>query len=275
MNCRISRKVRCKKDRMPKSIAIVAIARKENPYINTWIQYHRKLGIDHVYVYDNSHGDEERLKISRENSDYTTVIPAYDETCIQKRVYTSGYYDFGKFHDYLLFIDIDEFLTLMKHDNVSDYVEYLEKVCPGFHVARLHWEIYDDNDAVTRDTSIPVYQFFTRLASTERGLENQTVTKSLVKTKLPGITFRSCHFPSSDSMELINCNGNGEFINPDNQWIEPRAVEFAKLRHYVTKTISEFMEHSTLNADTGSVYDINTKFYKYNRKTPEKEAYYR
>ena len=46
---------------MRKSIAIVAIARKENAYINTWIQYHRELGIDHFYVYDNSHGDEERL----------------------------------------------------------------------------------------------------------------------------------------------------------------------------------------------------------------------
>jgi hypothetical protein len=104
----------------------------------------------------------------------------------------------------------------MKHKTASDYVEYLEEVCPGFHVTRLHWEIYDDNDIITRDISIPVYQVFTRLTSTERGLENQTVTKSLVKTKLPGITFNSCHFPSSDSIELINCNGNGEVIYPSN-----------------------------------------------------------
>jgi len=46
---------------MRKSIAIVAIARKENAYINAWIKYHMELGIDHFYVYDNSHGDEERL----------------------------------------------------------------------------------------------------------------------------------------------------------------------------------------------------------------------
>jgi hypothetical protein len=71
-------------DRMCKSIAIVAIARKENKYINTWIQYHRELGIEHFYVYDNSHGDEERLQIFDENRDVTTVIPVYDKTCIQK-----------------------------------------------------------------------------------------------------------------------------------------------------------------------------------------------
>ncbi len=260
---------------MCKSIAIVAIARKENKYINTWIQYHRELGIEHFYIYDNSHGDEERLRIFDENKDVTTIIPAYDKTCIQKQVYTSGYYDFGRFHDYILFIDIDEFLTLMKHKTVQDYVKYLEEVCPSFHVVRLHWEIYDDNGAITRDTSIPVYQFFTRLASTKRGLENQFVTKSLVKTKLPGITFNSCHFPSSDSIELINCNGNGEVIYPSDQWIEPRTVELVKLRHYVTKTISEFMEQQTLNADTGTVYDINTKFFKYNIKTPEKDLYYK
>ena len=163
----------------------------------------------------------------------------------------------------------------MKHNTVSDYVEYLEKVCPGFHVARLHWEIYDDNDAITRDISVPVYQFFTRLASTERGLKNQTATKSLVRTKMPGIIFVSPHFPSNGSVELITCNGNGEVIHPNGSWIEPRAVEFAKLRHYVTKTISEFMEQQTVNVCIGTVYDINTKFFKYNRRTTEKEAYYK
>ena len=118
----------------PHSVAIVAIARFENLYINEWIDYHRKLGFSHFYVYDNSWGDEVRLDkvISGKNMEVTTIIPAYDIPAFQSQAYTSAYNMYGNKHDYMLFIDIDEFFTLMKHDNVSDYIDYLEDKCCGF-----------------------------------------------------------------------------------------------------------------------------------------------
>ena len=41
-----------------KSVAIIAIARLENDYINEWIGHHLNIGIDHIYIYDNSSSTE-------------------------------------------------------------------------------------------------------------------------------------------------------------------------------------------------------------------------
>ena len=58
------------------SVAIVAIARLENPYINEWIRYHRGLGFDHIYVYDNSCGNEVHIDkvLTKENAECTTIV---------------------------------------------------------------------------------------------------------------------------------------------------------------------------------------------------------
>lgn len=55
---------------MTMNIALVAIARLENPYINEWIKYHHDLGFNHFYIFDNSCGNEERIdgKLTSENA---------------------------------------------------------------------------------------------------------------------------------------------------------------------------------------------------------------
>lgn len=105
---------------MEHSVAIAAIARNENLYINEWIQYHRELGIAHFYIYDNSFGDEPRLEpaIDPKHADVVTVIPAYEKMGYQKEAYTEAYHKYGGEYDYMLFIDIDEFFTLCQHGSI-------------------------------------------------------------------------------------------------------------------------------------------------------------
>ena len=140
------------------SVAIVAIARLENSYINEWIEYHRNLGFSHFYIYDNSCWNEIHIDkvLTDDNAKYTTVIPIYNKYAWQKHAYEDAYGKYGGMHEYLLYIDIDEFFTLCSHKSVSEYIDFLNSKCPGFQSCRLHWEIYDDNNAIERDISIPI-----------------------------------------------------------------------------------------------------------------------
>ena len=62
-------------------VAIVAIARLENDYINEWIGHHLNIGVNHIYVYDNSSSEEEKLKyrVYDKYFNNVTIIPAYDK----------------------------------------------------------------------------------------------------------------------------------------------------------------------------------------------------
>ena len=45
---------------MKHHLAIAAIFKHENPYLEEWIEYHLLVGCDHLYLYDNDGSDEVR-----------------------------------------------------------------------------------------------------------------------------------------------------------------------------------------------------------------------
>ena len=265
---------------MKPSVGIVAIARFEDLYINEWIQYHLGLGFNHIYVYDNSYDGEKPLSeiISPMYMDRTTIVPAHNKPAFQKQAYESGYATFGKLHDYLLFIDIDEFFTLIRHKDICEYVEFLEEKCPGFQDARFHWEMYDDNGVVERDMSIPVHEFFTHKSQTRMGIWHDNVTKCMLKTGIQGIYFPSVHYPKSRKVgSLKTCNGDGVEIHPTDQLVNEQATSNAKIRHYSSKTLSEFIQQKLFHPDGDGYVKYSTlenRFFNYCQKTPEKIAYY-
>ena len=260
------------------NVAIVAIARLENPYINEWIKYHSQLGFNHCYVYDNSCGEEQRIDtvLTEENRAVCTVVPAYDKLTYQKAAYKLAYDTYGKFHDYMLFIDIDEFFTLMQHNSVQEYIGFLNSRCPGFQQARINWEIYDDNGAIERDISIPVTEFFKTVATTVQAKQSNKSTKSIIKCGMQNVIFSSVHFCECSEHELVICNSAGARIYPVSQQIKERDVSYAKIRHYATKTLSEFMHQKMCRNDAEGyiVRDIDNRFFVFCKRTAEKQDYY-
>ena len=91
-------------------IAIVAIAKNEGPYIKEWIEYHRLVGIEKFYFYDN------------ESEDNTVhVLQPYIESGIvtyvlikgkgkQLDAYNDAIIKYKKECRYMAFIDLDEYL---------------------------------------------------------------------------------------------------------------------------------------------------------------------
>ena len=83
------------------NVAIVAIARLENDYINEWIGHHLDIGVNHIYVYDNSSSEEEKLHniIYEKYLSKVTVIPAYDKVQFQMPAYKEAYEKYGEMYD--------------------------------------------------------------------------------------------------------------------------------------------------------------------------------
>ena len=86
-------------------VAIVAIARLENDYINEWIQHHLNIGVDHIYIYDNSSTEEEKLSsaVYEKFLNKVTIIPAYNKIQFQIPAYKEAYSIYGNNYDYLIY----------------------------------------------------------------------------------------------------------------------------------------------------------------------------
>lgn len=108
--------------------AILCIARNEIPYTEEWLEYHFSIGIDRVY-YISTDSDFARVK---------TVIDEYD---FRSRITLLHFDDFKPgwqmrcYNEYLplieedwvLVIDIDEFLYLNTFSNIQEYLQGVDR----------------------------------------------------------------------------------------------------------------------------------------------------
>ena len=261
------------------SVAIIAIARLENDYINEWIRHHLNIGVDHIYVYDNSASDEEKIKyrISDEFRRRVTIIPAYDKEKYQIEAYKDGYIEYGYKYDYLIYIDIDEFIMLNKDIGICDFINRLPADCECY---RMNWLIYGDSGIVNRDVSSSVVNDFTKPAIHCRGNTN-TMTKSIIKGGLSNIDFISVHnaIRNVDGVYSNLKTYYGNMIDITDKISVKQSLDIGKidytyvqLNHYITKSICEFICQKMRRPDAARDYErtLERDFFGYNDKTPEK-----
>ena len=107
-----------------------AILKDEKPYVEEWVAYHRLIGVDHFYLYDN----EKPLVLAellKAHSKYVTVIPwqvAFDSgeflvRSPQSKAYNHFIENYSQDYDWVLPIDGDEFLVLKKDVVLSKFLE--------------------------------------------------------------------------------------------------------------------------------------------------------
>ena len=259
--------------------AVVTIARLENPYINEWCKHYINLGFDMIYIYDNSYDNEEHIDtvLDVKLKSNVTIIPAYNKDAYQKTAYNDSYKRFNSLYDYMLYVDVDEFLILKKHKTIHQYMDYILKKNPTLENVKIHWDIYDDNNIIERDVSIPVVESFTRKGTTPDCVVQNYATKSIIKCGIDGLQFKNVHFPIVNGRKLIVVNGDGELISTSfYQMVKPRALNLACINHYVTKSISEYMSQKLKRGDADGYIkrNIENRFFIYCDKTSNKIEYY-
>ena len=92
-------------------VCIHTVAKNENRYLPEWLEHHRKIGVDHFFIYDNNTKDGEVVDDSAAD---VTVIKTWRDVCfsgIQHIIMQDFYYsDYTKEYDWVAFIDVDEFI---------------------------------------------------------------------------------------------------------------------------------------------------------------------
>jgi len=248
---------------------ICCIAKKENEYINDWVNYHLALGFDHIYIHDNNDYDYEYIGDRIDNKNKVTIIDARDNSvsdCMQAYCYDTFYRDYGDTFDWCAFIDVDEFITLPAwNDNIKEFLS--DKLFEGYDCIRLNMTTIGDDGYIEREMSVPLHKaLYGRCNIDWLDFGGKQITKG----HLNGMTFGAhCPYINGELMnnQITPSGKTGQFGNR----IDERN-ENAYIRHYRTKTLKEFVEQKLNRTDAcfKNTYTNINYFFESNDKTKEK-----
>jgi hypothetical protein len=107
-----------------RTLAIAAIIKNEAPYLAEWLEFHRMLGVQHVYLYDNGSTDNPGAVLAPFLRDgFASVVPwpSFDAARnAQHHAFAHAICAFGAEWQWMAFIDADEFLFPKRGDDLAE-----------------------------------------------------------------------------------------------------------------------------------------------------------
>ena len=253
-----------------KGVAICSIAKNENLYLKEFVDHHKKLGVDKIFIYDNNDINGEKLDdvLSKDiKTEYVKVINIRGKgNTPQQKAYADCYKKNKEDFSWILFMDIDEQLFIENDMTLRQLLN--DKRFDDCDVVGFNWKIYGDNKLVYYENKTLFERF--------HGQESyyHSLIKSCVRGGLKQIYFKNPHAPYKGVDTICNTNGHalGGYINSN-----VTSFYYAYIRHYFSKTAEEYITKLSKSfADIkegdfgGRIYVRIVAFFEYNEITPEK-----
>lgn len=166
-------------------VTICAIFRDESSFLKEWIDYHRVIGVEHFYLYNNLSSDE-----------YRTVLQPYIEQGVvdlidwpgryaQLSAYEDCYKKFATEAEWIGFIDLDEFVCPLYEDDLGRWLHRFRR----FPSVCLYWRMFGTSGQLEHDAQRYVIEQYTSAwpYPTDIG-------KSFINTRFDFPRFDSPHF---------------------------------------------------------------------------------
>ena len=254
--------------------AICCIAKCENRYLKEWVDYHLNLGFSHIYIWDNNNPDGEHIEEALPNYSQVTVLDCRGEKAFQNKAYTRFYKEYGKEYDWIAYIDVDEFITFSEESRLRTIDEFLNRYDAKVQIVHLNWMCYGDSGIVDSEGYSVLSRFKTPMEFEKKVKydfpENDHV-KSLYRGGLdPEELNIGPHTTSKGDFLVVDALGNP----CDNSCFKPYDFSIAFIRHYVTKTLLEWIvkkSRGRVSVYSSSDYYSFDRFFMYNERTKEKE----
>lgn len=265
-------------------IALCCIAKLENDYIRFFVEYYKNLHFDKIIIYDNNDPDGERFDDvigDYMQSQFVEVIDFRGKVSPLFEAYQDFYDRYNKEYDWIAFFDCDEFLTFA--DDTKDIHTFLnQKLYQPYQAIHFNWMVFGDNELLDSDGRNVIERFKNPILPYDfktpyRSFPENNHIRTILRGGLKGIKWiDSPHSPRNKYYRCCNPSGSPASFSSSRNSID---YNKAYIRHYSTKTIGEWVKNKMKRGDaifTGEEGLRATSFeafYRYNKKTEEKEKY--
>lgn len=252
-------------------LSICAIYRNEAPYLREWVEFHRLIGAERFFLYNNRSTDEHRQVLAPRIEDGTVEVRDWPLFPGQKAAYDHCLAEHGAESRWIAFIDIDEFLFSPTGRPLSKVLVDYER-WPGIGVNRLR---FGTSGHRVRPGGL-VIEHYVRRAPRGRYLVKSIVDPARASRCLTAHVFGYKDGFAVDERErpLVHANESAANLPPENaSYTESFTASRLRINHYATRSEEEFRRKvERPQADTGrpSVpMPIERVLHQFNRRTDE------
>ena len=250
-----------------------SIGKLENNYVNELVDYYKNIGVDKFILGDNNDKDSERLSDVLQKEIEEGLVDILDFTG-QRKHQTDFFKDsYEMYKDkcrWISFYDFDEFLEI-KDGNKSLTVQsyFTEEKFRNCDVILINWLVFNDNDLIKYD-SRPVTERFTKALY---NAPDNVFVKAIIKGNIrynPWDTDQTSHRPNHHEK---TCLYNGQRAKTFNDVLKPPRIDNIYIKHYVTKTIEEYILNKYKRGYTSRFIDEDLwvhNFFTFSNVTKEK-----
>lgn len=211
-------------------ICVAAILKGEEPFLDEWIAYHRIIGVAHFYLYDNAPTLPLRLLLRR-HAAYVTVIdwPGEYEELPGRNKQTKAYVDALRHitHEWVAFIDGDEFIVLRHHANLHDFLEQFTDV----GAVRLTWHLFGHNGYENDPTGLIT------AALTRRRSAPGRLTKSITRVEAIAAIESAHRCNLQTGYAMVDANKRPHSSDP-----YAGKTDAAHINHYMCRSFRDWMK---------------------------------
>ncbi|CRX38914.1 glycosyltransferase family 92 protein [Estrella lausannensis] len=211
-------------------LAATIVFQNEAPWLKEWIEYHKLVGVEHFYLYNNLSTD-----------DYDSVLKPYIDSGEVELIDWPFAHEEGKegswikvqtdaINDavsrakdkakWLAIVDADEFIVPVKHDSLPAFLKAYDKVVPKLSQISIKWVMFGTSYV----EKIPEDKLMTEMLTMNSGRTPSSLFKVIVKPK-----------------DVTGC-GTSHYcgLSKGRKW-ESAPFEFAQINHYWTRDEDYFL----------------------------------
>ncbi|KAL4537199.1 hypothetical protein Ndes2526B_g04892 [Nannochloris sp. 'desiccata'] len=223
-------------------VAVCVVVRDAHDDIAEWVHYHRKLSISKFYIYDH----ESTPPLSRVLRpwiyqgivEYQTISPSNFSQHASKRPQLYGYdkclQDHGNKHQWLAFIDVDEFLVFQQGPPVQNLPALLQGY-ENFSALAVHWILFGSAGRDVRPVRGTLRSY---PLAVPRNHTYHLYVKTIANTK--------CTVRTTDSPHVFQHNCTRPAVRTNYSPVHSQTADdlpvhsLLALHHYATRSAQEF-----------------------------------
>ena len=140
------------------NVSVCAIFKDEAAYLAEWIEYHKMVGVEHFYLYNNFSSDNYHEIIDPYIKNGLITLIDWPVNQGQISAYQHCFDNYSEESRWIGLIDIDEFVTPIKTDDIYSVLSKFEK---NRGAVLFYWRMFTSSGIVHRDTNNLVTEDFT------------------------------------------------------------------------------------------------------------------